>query len=102
MTISPKRLILLKEATANGSGENLKWAGIGSGSLQVVGTWDGATVTVKGSMDGGVTFTAPTGSAFTSDVMTTFEMGEGLVNATVSGAGGSTNLSAYLVPQERS
>ncbi len=99
--ISARRLVLLENATADGAGEGRAWSGVGPGSLQIVGVWDGATVTIKGSLDGGKTYTAPTGSAFTADAMVTFEMGEGLVNATISGAGGSTDLSAYLVPPER-
>jgi hypothetical protein len=98
MTISAKRLTLLDGVTANSTGEAVEWTGKGPGSLQVSGTWDGATVTIQGSLDGGVTWVTVAGGVFTADAILSFEMGNGLVHAVVSSVG-TTSLSAYLTPQ---
>ena len=100
--IPDKRIVLLNAATANANGAPFEWNGIGKGSLQVVGTWDTATVTIQTSFDGGTTWTSPSGAVFTADVVTTFESGVCLVRAVLSSVGASTSLSAYLTPQERS
>jgi hypothetical protein len=94
------RLVLLDEATADGGGKELAWSGQGVGSLQISGTWDGATVTIEGSIDGGKTWIAPAASAYTSNVMTTFEAGNILVRAVVSSAG-TTSLSCFLQQRDR-
>lgn len=99
--ISPKRMTLLDSVTSNVSGPARFWAGVGKGSLHVFGTWDTATVTIQGSLDGGVTWTAISGLALTDDSFVTFEMGLAHVRAVSSSVGASTSLSAYVVPQEQ-
>lgn len=89
---------LLDGATVDGNGAAADWNGNKKGTLQIVGTWDGATVTIYGSIDKGVNYTAPSNSAYTEDVITSFDMGTGKVRATVSSAGASTNLNAYVSP----
>jgi hypothetical protein len=94
MLENPKVLTLLDEVSTDIPGPAVEWPG-GEGTLQIVGTWDGATVTITGSIDGGVTYTAPLNSAYTADAIVKFQMGPGKVLATVSSAG-TTSLSAYL------
>ncbi len=89
---------LLKNATADGNGAASDWNGNQKGTLQIVGTWDGATVTIYGSLNDGEDYAAPSNSAYTADVITSFEMGPGKVRATVSNAGSSTDLNAYVSP----
>jgi hypothetical protein len=98
MTINVKRIVLLNEVSTNSTGEAFQWRGTGPGSLQVSGTWDGATVTIQGSLDGGDTWVTVAGGVFTADAILGFEMGNGLVHAVVSSVG-TTSLSAYLTPQ---
>lgn len=99
---SPKRHTLLDGETGNTTGKAVSWSGIGPGTLQIAGTFDTATVTIEGSLDDGATWASPTGGVFTAAVMTSFEMGIGLVRAVLSLVGASTSLSVYLSPQERS
>jgi len=54
MTINAKTITLISAVTANSNGEAYEWAGQGLGSLQVFGTFDTCTVTMQGSLDGGV------------------------------------------------
>lgn len=89
---------LLNSAKTDGSGTAIDWNGNKKGTLQIAGTWDGATVTIYGSIDSGATYTAPNNSSYTEDVITSFEMGPGKVKATVSSAGASTDLNAYVSP----
>jgi hypothetical protein len=85
--------------TDDGSGTVIDWNGnCNPGTLQIVGVWDGATVEITGSMNRGSNYTAPVNSSYTDDVITTFEMATGKVKATISNAGASTNLSAYISP----
>lgn len=87
---------LLNAAAVTGTAQ--KWTGNNKpGTLQISGTWDGATVTIKGSLDG-TNYIAPANSAFIADVVTDFEMSTGYVQAVVSSAGGSTSLTAILEP----
>jgi hypothetical protein len=90
---------ILENATGNGDGSIIDWNGNDkAGTLQIEGTWDGATVEIKGSIDGGTTFTTPQGATFTSDIISSFQMGPGKVKATVSNAGASTDLNAHVSP----
>ena len=89
---------LLNAQATDGDGAIVDWNGNKEGTLQISGTWNGATVTIYGSLDDGTTFKAPTNSAYTEDVITSFQMGPGKVKATISSAGASTSLSAYISP----
>lgn len=92
---------LLKNATTNGDGDTLELPGNVLCIFQVAGTWDGATVTVKGSLDGGVTFTEPANEIgrFTSDAIESLNFqGPCKIKATVSNKSSSTNLSAWIQP----
>jgi len=85
--------------TDDGDSAVIDWNGnCNPGSLQIVGVFDGATVTITGSMNDGANYTAPVNSSFTSEVITPFEMATGKVKATISNAGASTSLSAYISP----
>ncbi len=90
---------LLDDATANGDGTITTIHGFGhQGTLHIFGTWDGATVSITGSLDGGTTYDAPTDSVseFTEDTLIPFKCGDCKVKATISGKGSSTSLNAYL------
>lgn len=100
--ISVKRMTLLDSVSSDMNGPARFWDGIGPGSLHVFGTWDGATVTIQGSLDGGVTWTALSSLTLTANTFISFEMGLAHIRAVVSSAGASTELSAYVAPQERS
>ncbi len=92
--------ILLEDATANANGEALKWTGTGIGTLHVFGTWDTATITIEGSLDG-ITWTPLVAASYTADTITTFEAGISYVRGVLSSVGGSTSVSAYLAQSER-
>jgi hypothetical protein len=90
---------LLNNATTDGAGTAIDWYGNPNpGTLQINGTWDGATVTISGSIDDGSNYIAPLNSAYTSNVIVNFDMAVGKIKATVSNAGASTNLNAYISP----
>jgi len=95
-----KVLKLQEDQTANNTGEWKEWSGTGEGTLQVVGTWDGATVTIQGTLDRSKTGIAPSNSAYTADAIVPFSMGRGWVRAVVSGVG-TTSLSVLLSKPER-
>ncbi len=103
MAFDTKTLTLLDEETGNITGEWIKWAGTGSGTLQIDGTWDGATITIQGKIKGSASGASPANSVFTelSTLILPFDMGIGLVRAIVTDVGGSTSLSVYLSPPER-
>ena len=85
--------------SANSDGEQHDYFGHAqSSSLQVFGTWDGCTVTIKGSMNDGVTFSACSNSDFFEDTITSFEMSVGKVKAFISNAGGATSINCFLSP----
>lgn len=66
-------------------------------TLIIQGTWNGATVTLYVSADG-VTFVAPTSGAWTADTAQNIVLSSGLYyKLTVSAAGGSTSLNAWVV-----
>ena len=100
MTINAKTITLISAVTANSNGEAYEWAGQGLGSLQVFGTFDTCTVTMQGSLDGGVTWTAITSQAFTAASFAPFGAANCLVRAVVSSVGASSSVSAILTPQE--
>ncbi len=91
--------LLLENATTDGNGTVVDWPGNRGGELQIDGTWDGATVTIKGSLDGGTTYTAPPESIgeFTESTFETLNLHAVCkVRATVSSAGASTDLTARI------
>lgn len=93
--------ILLENATTNGDGPEVSWNGNHGGELQIVGVWNGATVTVKGSLDGGTTYTSPPENLgeFTEDTFESLNLHAPCkIRATVSGAGASTDLNAWVEP----
>jgi hypothetical protein len=97
---SKKRLILLENANADADYAPVEWTGGGMGTLQVSGTFDDATVTIKGSLDGGETWLTPIGAIYKSAEIVPFRAGAMLVRAVVSGKGASTDLNCYLQPPD--
>ena len=93
--------LLLNGATADSNYPEVEWSGTGEGSLQIGGTFDGATVTIEGKTDDLVGWKAPAGMAYTAAALVPFAAGKELVRAVVSGKGASTNLSAILQEPER-
>lgn len=94
-------MILIKAAAATGSA--VDWTG-GPGSLFVYGTWNGATVKLQASPDGGTTWIdVPTDAANSSPLSLTangicnFVLGPCKLRAAISGAGGSTSLTARVL-----
>lgn len=76
------------------------WVG-GIGDFVCVGTWNGATVTLQFlGPDGTTLVTAGTATTLTANGAGVFYLYRGLMQATITGAGGSTSLScsAYAVP----
>ncbi len=90
---------LLENATANGDGEVIKYAGVGVSTLHIYGTFDSATVTISGSTDGGETWTAYA-TTYTAAIITTFEAGTILVKAALSGCG-TESISVDIATQDR-
>jgi hypothetical protein len=93
------RLVLLSEAGANADGDAKEWSGSGPGTLHVFGTFSSQTVTLYGSTDGGVTWTAYS-TTYSAATITSFEAGNILVKAGVSN-GGTPSITVHLVPQDR-
>lgn len=86
---------LLTAATV--SSANTYWPG-GAGVLTVNGTWNGATVTLQYvGADGSTLVNAGTACVFTANGNCVFYLPKALIKATITGAGGSTSLSAQAV-----
>lgn len=102
MTVPKTKFIFFENKTSDGDSSIIEWTGSGPATLQISGTWGGATVTVLGSCDQGNTWTSPTQSVYeyTDDSIVEFQAGRILVKLTVSDASETTSLSAYLVPSE--
>lgn len=66
-----------------------------SGDLFISGTFDGATVTLYGSMDN-TTFAAYASGVFTAPTIYRLETRMRYLKATITGAGGSTNISVHF------
>lgn len=83
-------LTLLSAVTANSNGTAAEWGG-GQGLLSAWGTWDGATVTLQHSPDGGTTWINVPGGAFTANdsALMSFPARKKL-RAVVSGVGTSS------------
>lgn len=87
---------LLSSATADGSGSAMDWPS-GLGNVRCTGTFDGATVTLESSSDGGSTW-LPVGAdaTFTEAGQANFSLGPCKLRGTVSGAGGSTSVTLAI------
>ena len=86
--------------TANATIYGLKAGAPCDVSLDVYGTWDGATVTVQVSNDAGATFHnwSPDGSGltFTADKQVTYAAGPGQrFRFVITGVGAGTTITAY-------
>ena len=80
-------------ASSVSSGQ-VMWPG-GIGVFAVVGTWNGATVTLQFvGPDGATLVTAGTATTFTANGASVFYLPRCLIQATITAAGGSTSLSA--------
>lgn len=93
--------ILLENATEDGEGPEIDWNGNHGGEFQLFGVFNGATVTVKGSLDGGETYTEPPGNIgrFTSETFEPLDLHVPCkLQATISDAGPSTDLTALVKP----
>lgn len=95
---------VLHSGTTDGSGSALnlaveKWTGGAVHrwmtcklAVQVAGTFDGATVTIEGSLDDGTTYSPLANGEFTEEEIRILDTPPILVRATISGAGASTDL----------
>ena len=86
---------LFENATTDGDKIEVEWSGNRGGEFQLDGVFDGATVTVKLSLDGGTTYTEPPDSIgqFTSATAEALNLWSVCkIRATLSGAGTLTNL----------
>jgi len=91
--------ILLKNVSTNINGPEVDWPGNRGGEFQLDGVFDGATVTVKLSLDKGVTYTEPPEGIgqFTSATAESLNVWAVCkIRATISGAGVSTDLTARI------
>lgn len=91
---------LFENATEDGDYSIVQVRGLSICMLQIVGTWGGATVTLKAKPEESSQFSAAPDSmsVFTEDTLIGVILMNGSVQATISGAGPTTNLSAYLQP----
>ena len=66
-------------------------------TITIAGTWDTATVTLSASPDGGTTWVALTGGAFTADTLSNFTLARGYsLKGVVSSVGAGTILSMWV------
>lgn len=88
------RVELLNAAAATGSSD--LWPG-GWGAFIVWGTWNGATAKLQFSPDQGTTWIDVDGASLTVDGGGPFNLPPLKHRVAISGAGGSTSLSAALI-----
>jgi len=91
--------ILFENATTDDDYTEVDWPGNRGGEFQLDGEFDGATVTVKLSLDKGVTYTEPPEGIgqFTSATAESLNVWAVCkIRATISGAGVSTDLTARI------
>lgn len=85
--------------TANGSSAAYKWSEKQFqdwfANLQVIGTFDGATLTIEATMDG-TNWTPIDNGAFTTPLLRVLRLKYCQIRATVSSAGASTSLSVLV------
>jgi hypothetical protein len=92
-----KSLLLLNAASV--SGPQLTWNFGGAGVVECVGVWNGATATLQFLGPDGVTLvTAGTAATFTANGAGVFYLPNGLVQMTITAAGGSTSLTCAAYP----
>ncbi len=99
------RLALFENETADGNKAVLSGARSAKFNIAVIGTFDGACVTIEASCDGGTTWTAikdVSGNTVEIKDVTQDEYVEYLapdfaVRGVISGAGASTDITAYIV-----
>jgi len=93
----PQVATLLNAHSTDTPGQPAEWNG-GQGTLHIFGTWDGATVTMEGSLDGD-NWDAINGiSAFTDDYFgPVSDAGNCFIRANVSGVG-TSSLTAKISP----
>lgn len=86
---------ILNATAANGSSAPVEWTG-GTGTFWAWGTFGGATVALEASPDGANWFSIGQAVSFTQNGVGGFALGPCKLRATVSGASGTTNVSAIL------
>ncbi|MGB3808621.1 MAG: hypothetical protein WA943_00905 [Parvibaculum sp.] len=84
---------ILNGTTANGSSALIDWTG-GTGTFWAWGTFGGATVALEASPDGANWFSVGPAVTFTQNGVGGFSLGPCRLRATVSNAGGTTNVNA--------
>lgn len=82
------------------SSGGLSYSG-GEKTFAVYGTWDGATMKMKASFDGGTTFitlsdTEGSDLAFLDNAIFRIKLGQCLLRFVISGSGGSTDLAVKV------
>lgn len=96
------RLVLLDGVTANAVGEWKEYTGVNVGTLAVFSTDFGSgTVTIQGSTDGGET-AVDYSTTYSASTITSFEGGNILVRAKLTGATDPDAVHVHIVPQDRS
>ncbi len=90
--------ILFENATIDGDYNIVNLAANTIGIIQISGTWDSATVIIKGSIDGGEVFLEPVNftGRFTSNIITSIFFTSGKIRATISNAGAGTDLTGHF------
>lgn len=86
---------ILNAATANGSSTPVEWTG-GTGTFWGWGTFGGALVALEASPDGVHWFPVGSAVSFAADGIGGFALGPCKLRATVSGATGTTSVSARI------
>jgi len=86
---------ILNAATANGSSAAVDWTG-GTGTFWAWGSFGGATVALEASPDGTNWFSVGQSVSFTQNGVGGFALGPCKLRASVSGASGTTSISAIL------
>lgn len=97
MSINATRRLTLATAVSATPSELIRCSA-GEYKWSVYGTWDGATAQLQSSPDGGATWIDIDGAIATvNGGAYGFQLGDEHVRVSVSGAGGSTSLSAVLM-----
>jgi hypothetical protein len=79
--------------TTDGNSDAFDWPS-GKGTLRASGTFNGATVKLQASFDGGTTWIdAGADATFTAPGLANFSLGPCKLRGVLSGAGGSTSIS---------
>ncbi|HUD51409.1 hypothetical protein [Parvibaculum sp.] len=86
---------ILNGATANGSSTPVDWTG-GTGTFWAWGIFGGATISLEASPDGANWFSVGQAVSFSQNGVGGFALGPCKLRATLSGATGTTSVSAIL------